>query len=122
MSEPTYHHHGTIGEGVLEGTVRRVLLQVCERESIPVVWTPPRMDSIDTWEGALISSTSRLLLPVHELYRPAANHVSTDADLLRVFDYAGEALTSRLRDWVREQVETHSTEIKFSNNDNKCHL
>ena len=102
----------TAGEGVLEGTVRHVLLQVCERESIPVVLAPPRVATIDAWEGALISSTSRLLLPVHELYQPPnKTKASTDADLRRMFRYEASALTLRLRDWVWEGVEAHSTPI-----------
>ena len=55
--------------GVLEGTVRRLLLEVCEREGIPVVLKPPKLaEAASKWEGALISSTSRLMLPIDELY------------------------------------------------------
>ena len=35
----------TAGEGVLAGTVRRLLLEVCEREGVPVVLEPPTLDS-----------------------------------------------------------------------------
>lgn len=56
----------TAGEGILEGTVRRLLLEVCGREGTPVVLSPPRLADAGRWEGALISSTSRLLLPVDE--------------------------------------------------------
>jgi branched-subunit amino acid aminotransferase/4-amino-4-deoxychorismate lyase len=57
----------TAGEGVLAGTVRRLTLEVCEREGIPVVLSPPRLaDAAEKWEGAMISSTSRLLLPIDE--------------------------------------------------------
>ena len=103
----------TAGDGVLEGTVRRLVLQVCEREGIPVVLSRPRLATIDTWEGALISSTARLLLPVHQLYHPMdETQVSTEADLLRSFEYESPpALASRLSDWVRDLVKTHSGEI-----------
>ena len=102
----------TADEGVLKGTVRRVALEVCEREGIPVVFAPPQVAGIDTWEGALISSTSRLLLPVHEMYQPLdISKVSTDADLRRAFEYKASSLTLRLRDWVRAEVEAHSTPI-----------
>jgi len=108
----------TAGGGVLEGTVRRLVLHVCEREGIPVVLSPPQLATIDTWEGALISSTSRLLLPVHQIYHPTTeNQTSTDADLIRSFEYESTP-ASRLSDWVRDLVETHSVEITDLSNNN----
>jgi hypothetical protein len=44
---------------------------VCADEGIPVHLRPPLLSEVDTWEGAFISSTSRLLLPLHELVYPA---------------------------------------------------
>jgi thiol oxidase len=77
----------TAGDGVLEGTVRKLVLQVrmcarvaagflvshalpvqvCEEHSIPVRLETPNVRDIGTWEGAFISSTSRLLLPVDHI-------------------------------------------------------
>ena len=101
----------TAGDGVLAGTVRRLLLEVCEREGIPLVLEPPSLASVAEWEGALVSSTSRLLLPIDELYRPVEGAPSADADLLRRFDNADGSLAARLRDLVRGEVEAHSSEI-----------
>ncbi|PSC76550.1 class IV [Micractinium conductrix] len=56
----------TAGEGILAGSVREVVLQVARREGIPVVLEPPRLSDLPRWEGCMISSTSRLLLPVDE--------------------------------------------------------
>ena len=58
----------TAGEGILEGTVRKLLLEECEKENIGVDLQPPRMDEMESWQGAFISSTSRLLLPVSEIF------------------------------------------------------
>ena len=101
----------TAGEGVLEGTVRRLLLEVCEREGIPVVLSPPTLPAADRWEGALISSTSRLLLPIDRLYAPREGRPSEEADLVRVFDNGPDSLAARLRDLVSSEVLAHSSEI-----------
>lgn len=101
----------TAGEGILEGTVRRLLLEVCEREGIPVVLRPPSLPAAERWSGALISSTSRLLLPIDELYLPADGKPSAQADLKLKFDNGPHSLAARLRDLVRGEVEAHSTEI-----------
>jgi len=97
---------------VLAGTVRRLLLEVCEREGIPVCMEPPVLADAGAWEGALISSTSRLLLPIDELYVPAEGHVSAEADLRRTFDNGPASLAAQLRDLVRGEVEQHSSEIR----------
>lgn len=55
----------TAGDGILEGTVRGVLLQVCADDGIGVRFKPPSLiDARDgQWAGCAISSTSRLFLP-----------------------------------------------------------
>ncbi|KAH7619119.1 putative branched-chain-amino-acid aminotransferase [Nannochloris sp. 'desiccata'] len=60
----------TAGEGILMGSVREAVLRVAEREGIPVVLEAPTLRELDTWEGAFVSSTSRLLLPVDEASAP----------------------------------------------------
>ncbi|QDZ20096.1 class IV aminotransferase [Chloropicon primus] len=57
----------TAGEGILEGTVRKLLLEECEKESIDVDARPPSVQEMESWQGCFISSTSRLLLPVSEI-------------------------------------------------------
>lgn len=54
----------TAEQGVLHGTVREVVLQLCEREGIRVQLQPPRLDQLPRWQGCFITSTSRLALPV----------------------------------------------------------
>ena len=101
----------TAGEGVLEGTVRRLLLEVCEREGIEVVLKPPLLSDASEWSGCLISSTSRLMLPIDELYVPKDGEVSGEGDLVASFENGEGSLASKLRDWVREEVESHSTRV-----------
>lgn len=101
----------TAGEGVLFGTVRRLLLEVCEREGIPVRLAPPNLADAGKWEGALISSTSRLMLPIEELYVPQEGSPSSPSDLRVKFDNAPGSLAARLRDLVAGEVVQHSTEM-----------
>ncbi|KAI1311601.1 Sulfhydryl oxidase 1 [Mortierella claussenii] len=55
---------------VLQGTILKVVLSVCKDENIPVRYTFPNLEHIDDWEGAFISSTSRLVLPIEKLVLP----------------------------------------------------
>jgi len=100
----------TADEGVLKGTVRRLLFEVCEREGIPVVLSAPSLEGAGGWEGAMLSSTSRLLLPIDELYVPKAGKRSAPSDLLRRFENKN-SLAARLRALVASEVEAHSCEI-----------
>jgi len=88
--------------------VRRLALEVCARERIPVVLEPPDLKDVAKWEGCLISSTSRLLLPVDELYQPAEGAPSKAGDLVSAFDNAPGSLAARLQDLVAAEVEAHS--------------
>jgi thiol oxidase len=101
----------TAGEGVLAGTVRRLVLEVCEREGVPVTLRPPRLDDCSRWDAAFVSSTSRLLLPVNEIYTPEEGRPSTDADLKCRIEYLQDSLALRLRDMVEREVRAHSVEI-----------
>ena len=49
----------TAGEGILAGTVRRLLLEVCEREGIPVVLQPPNLKVRRRQKRSHAQATSR---------------------------------------------------------------
>lgn len=76
----------TAGEGVLLGSVRHVVLRVAAAQGVPVVLAPPPLARLDEWEAAMISSTSRLLLPVDELAAPEQS-----PPLVRSFARGGKA-------------------------------
>mmetsp|Transcript_29850 Transcript_29850/g.33852 ORF Transcript_29850/g.33852 Transcript_29850/m.33852 type:complete len:249 (-) Transcript_29850:105-851(-) len=75
----------TADDGILKGTVRTLILDICEKEKIPIVLRPPTLDDIDQWEGALISSTSRLALPIDEVYIPSVNMPSQSTNVCKKF-------------------------------------
>lgn len=57
----------TADEHILKGTIRASVLEICEQFSIPVVLRPPKIDELHDAQGAFITSTSRLVLPVDEI-------------------------------------------------------
>lgn len=77
----------TAEEGVLKGTVRDVALRACEREGVPVRLRPPRLADARSWKGCLVSSTSRLALPVDELVYEVA---ASGEEVTVKFDYSSE--------------------------------
>lgn len=100
----------TAQEGILEGTVRRLVLEVCAKHNIPLDLTPPRLDEITTWEGAFISSTSRLALPVDWIGFPQEGkpfNPTTDPS----HAFASQPLTQRVAELVRQDVAAASTRV-----------
>jgi branched-subunit amino acid aminotransferase/4-amino-4-deoxychorismate lyase len=58
----------TANEGIISGTVRSLILKVCDELNIKVVLKSPQVKDIKHWKEIFISSTSRLLLPIPKLY------------------------------------------------------
>lgn len=95
----------TADQGILPGTIRDVLLSVCRKHQIPVVLQGPKLSDVQNWEGALIASTSRLALPVHEI---SANDQSGDKLPHRTFQYNSSSLTLRLENLVLAAISEKS--------------
>ncbi|KAF9954819.1 hypothetical protein BGZ70_010444 [Mortierella alpina] len=57
-------------DSVLKGTILKVVLAVCEEQKIPIEFKFPNLKHIDEWEGAFITSTSRLVLPIKTIVLP----------------------------------------------------
>lgn len=99
------------GGSVLEGTVRRLLLQVCAEEGIPVDESPPRLSESGSWQGALLSSTSRLLLPIHWMGMPEEEVKAGGGAAARSFTYEEGCLALRIVALVAARVVDASTAI-----------
>ncbi|CAG9461704.1 unnamed protein product [Pedinophyceae sp. YPF-701] len=98
----------TADEGILPGTVRAVLLEACKRENIPVELRPPLLSEAPRWEGALIASTSRFALPVHEVVVPASTRGDAGGEAQRwTFEPVG-TLAGRLDALVLQLVREMS--------------
>lgn len=102
----------TAGEGVLEGTVRKLVLEACAAHHIPVILhPPPNLKDLQRWEGALLSSTSRLLLPIDWIGIPQETKSFQEGDVCRAFKYENDCLTSRLVEWVDDNILQSSVDI-----------
>lgn len=97
----------TAERGILKGTVRAVVLDVCRTHNIPVRLEAPNMSSIHEWEGAFISSTSRLLIPVGEIWNIRNDGSKT---CLQKFDPIS-AFCDRLDKLVAADVDSESEPI-----------
>jgi hypothetical protein len=101
--------HGTIytaEEGILKGTVRGLVLEVCEELGIPVVLEPPTLDTVNAWEGCFISSTSRLVLGAGSLEFDA---LDTGKRVTRTFERS--TILDRLAEAVKASVLRKSSEV-----------
>ncbi|KAL0089941.1 aminotransferase [Phycomyces blakesleeanus] len=56
-------------EHILLGTVMKIVMAVCERNKIEILWTFPKLQDAKQglWQGCFITSTSRLLLPIRSI-------------------------------------------------------
>jgi branched-subunit amino acid aminotransferase/4-amino-4-deoxychorismate lyase len=100
----------TAGDGILEGTVRRLLLQVCEQHGIPVIFEPVQESELLHCEGCIISSTSRLALPVDRIIVPKEGQ---RADLVTdtVYEFPEGGMAQRIAELVYQGVSDTSTPI-----------
>ncbi len=99
----------TAGEGVIEGTLRKMVFEICEHEGIPVKLAQPKIADLPKFEAVLISSTSRLLLQVNKIIlpKPGLPIVLDDP----VYVYGQNEIAKKLISLVSKQIESHSVEI-----------
>ncbi|KAJ1817755.1 hypothetical protein LPJ75_001633 [Coemansia sp. RSA 2598] len=84
---------------VLLGTIMKLVLRICERDCIKVVYDL-RVD-FGRWNGAFVSSTSRLVLPVSKIITDHGDHPMDKHD----------PLVLHLLESVRALAREQSTEI-----------
>ncbi|KAJ2507523.1 hypothetical protein IWW47_001064 [Coemansia sp. RSA 2052] len=89
-------------DSVLLGTIMKLVLLICERDGISVRYAP-EFDALESWNGAFVSSTSRLVLPV-------SNVVYGDDNRQHLLD-ASDPLIEHLRDSVRSMAREKSTKV-----------
>jgi branched-subunit amino acid aminotransferase/4-amino-4-deoxychorismate lyase len=96
------------GADVLEGTVRRLVIEVCKLHDIPIIFEAPKLGGIDTpkWSGAFLTSTSRLVLPINEIeYTDSSN----GSIINKVFEQ--NELIDKIEKLVNQAVDSHCTNI-----------
>ncbi|PIA17963.1 D-aminoacid aminotransferase-like PLP-dependent enzyme [Coemansia reversa NRRL 1564] len=89
-------------DSVLLGTVMKLVLRICEADGIPVRHQP--LVELGIWEGAFVTSTSRLVLPVETITYGDDGQMSQKLD-------AENPLVMHLRERVLNMARERSTEI-----------
>ncbi|KAF9574320.1 Sulfhydryl oxidase 1 [Mortierella alpina] len=92
---------------VLEGTIMRSVISVCKEKSIPVEYSFPNLKNIDEWEGAFLSSMSRLVLPIEKLILPGG-HIKQFESSPRI-----ESIRDRVQEECHNRVETLLSESEI---------
>ncbi|KAJ5070533.1 d-aminoacid aminotransferase-like plp-dependent enzymes superfamily protein [Anaeramoeba ignava] len=55
-------------EQVLNGSIRALVIKVCEEKKIPIIFANPKTSEISIWDGAFLTGTSRLVQQIDEIY------------------------------------------------------
>ena len=93
----------TASEGVLEGTIKSIVLDVCHESGIQVDGSLPRLSEASTWDGAFITSTSRLVLPIGRM-QPANGDTFDLPQSSSLLSRIEQLVESRVRDLSEEVV------------------
>ncbi|KAJ1731113.1 hypothetical protein LPJ72_004114 [Coemansia sp. Benny D160-2] len=99
---------------VLLGTVMKLVLRICDRDGIEVVYDP--VLDFARWSGAFVTSTSRWVLPVATIVAGGADTIDADSAMApsparqhRVD--ADDPLVAHLRESVRSMAAENSTKV-----------
>ncbi|KAL0587015.1 hypothetical protein ABG067_003355 [Albugo candida] len=101
----------TADEGVLNGTVRSLILEECQKHSIPLILEAPRLSEVASWDACFISSTSRLVLGVDSVEYPQLTDDLAEVKWLQVNFDAHYHLLDKIRQLVQTQFASKSTPI-----------
>lgn len=113
---------------MLHGSIRDTVLAACRENGVTVHLTPPPGGAkgvVEVWEGALISSTSRLAMPLDAVLVPRSALASPSADAdrsdstssagasaVRVELRAGpDSLAGKIAAWVEAKVGAASVKL-----------
>jgi len=58
-----------LGDGVLPGVIRQLVIEVCEEDEIPIREVMPSWQSRETWTEAFVTSGLRIVQPVESIRR-----------------------------------------------------
>lgn len=59
-------------DGILPGVIRQLVIEVCQDKGIHIEEVAPSWDGRETWKGAFVTSSLRLVQPVGSIQRPAS--------------------------------------------------
>ena len=103
----------TADEGILRGSVRDSVLRVCAENGIPLELRPPNVDDLEHASGAFISSTSRLVMPIHEVVVNVSKDDVSGGNPPKpaTYHFPNCEVTKGIQDMVMEDALTHCASI-----------
>ena len=103
----------TANEGILKGSVRDSVLRVCTENGIPLELRPPNIDDLEHASGAFISSTSRLVMPIHEVVVNVSKEDVSGGNPPQpaTYHFPNCEVTKGIQDMVMEDILTHCVSI-----------
>ena len=103
----------TADEGILRGSVRDSVLRVCIENGIPLELRPPNVDDLEHASGVFISSTSRLVMPIHEVVVNVSKDDVSGGNPPKpaTYHFPNCEVTKGIQDMVMEDVLTHCASI-----------
>jgi branched-subunit amino acid aminotransferase/4-amino-4-deoxychorismate lyase len=63
-------------EFVLEGTVRKSVLALCNEHKLPIKFALPHLEDFPTWQGAFLTSKNRIFLFLFECWREGKKKIA----------------------------------------------
>jgi len=94
-------------ELVLNGSIRQLVLDVCQQNNLNVIFQCPNPKEISNWKGAFITSNSRVILPVKSIRLPEGFQGVPEHN----FDTNNATLIAKIRDWTFAEMIKRSVKI-----------
>ena len=103
----------TAEDGILKGSVRDSVLRVCTDHGIPLELRPPTVNDLENASGAFLSSTSRLVLPIHEVVvNVSEDDVEDSPPTPATYHFPNCQVTKSIQELVMEDVKTHCVSLE----------
>eukprot|EP01084_Bolivina_argentea_P127527 225511_1 len=96
--------------GVLNGTVRSFVIDVLDKyHGIGIAYEAPKLQDIKNWKAAMVMSTTRLVLPIDELYIDVEGH-EMDKQCIH-FDNDNNMCLQDFEMFINNKILDHSDSI-----------
>jgi len=95
-------------EAVLEGTIRKIVVELCALHNIPLKFELPDLKQVSTWQGAFLTSTSRIVLPISCLRFPEN---SGKVGKIAQFALPSSPVVDKIRELTFKELVNRSTVV-----------
>mmetsp|Transcript_7965 Transcript_7965/g.11832 ORF Transcript_7965/g.11832 Transcript_7965/m.11832 type:complete len:299 (+) Transcript_7965:113-1009(+) len=100
----------TASDHIIEGTIRQLVLAAAKACSLSICLQNPLLSSIDQWDEAFITSTSRLVYPIDQIHIRDAHAMSP----IKTINLSSRQLSMKLLQHVIESLQSSSTSFQFT--------